>query len=143
MDVLMLVTWGTVLIATVIIEIVTVQFVSIWFSCASLVSMVLAGLGAPFWAQLTVFAAVTALLLILTRPLVQRLRGSYVRTNADLNIGRTAVITESIRNELSKGRATVGGVSWIAVSEDGSPIDEGEVVVIKSIDGAKLIVAKI
>ena len=142
MDLIMLAAWGAVLIAAVIIELMTVQFVSIWFACASLVSMLMAGLGAPRWAQLMVFAAATALLLILTRPLVRKLRGSYVRTNADMNIGKTAVVTEAVRNELSKGRATLGGVSWIAVSEDGSPIEEGEVVTVKDIDGAKLIVSK-
>ena len=142
MDLIMLAAWGAVLIAAVVIELLTVQFVSIWFACASLVSMLMAGLGAPRWAQLMVFAAATALLLILTRPLVRKLRGSYVRTNADMNIGKTAVVTEAVRNELSKGRATLGGVSWIAVSEDGSPIEEGEVVTVKDIDGAKLIVSK-
>ena len=142
MDLIMLAAWGAVLIAAVIIELMIVQFVSIWFACASLVSMLMAGLGAPRWAQLMVFAAATALLLILTRPLVRKLRGSYVRTNADMNIGKTAVVTDAVRNELSKGRATLGCVSWIAVSEDGSPIEEGEVVTVKDIDGAKLIVSK-
>ena len=142
MDLFMVLAWGVVLIAGVVIEIITVQFVSIWFSCASLVSLILAGIGAPRWAQLLVFAAVTAILLLLTRPIVLRFRSGYVRTNVDMNIGKTAVVTEEIKNELSKGRATVGGVSWKAVSQDGAPITEGEVVVIKDIDGAKLIVSK-
>ena len=142
MDLFMVLVWGLVLIAGVVIEVLTVQFVSIWFSCASLVSLILAGIGAPRWAQLLVFAAITAILLLLTRPLVQRFRGGYVRTNVDQNVGRTAVVTEKIKNELSKGRAVIDGVSWKAVSADGAPIDEGEVVVIKEIDGAKLIVSK-
>lgn len=142
MDLLMVGAWGIVLIAAIVLEVLSEQFVSIWFACASLVSLILAGMGAPRWAQLAVFAAVTAILLILTRPIVTKLRGRFVRTNADLNIGKTAVVTEAVRNDMSKGRAVIGGVSWIAVSEDGSPIDEGEIVEIKDIDGAKLIVAK-
>ncbi len=142
MDILMAVAWGFVLIAGIVIEVITVQFVSIWFACGSLVSLILAGLGAPRWAQLSVFIAVSAILLILTRPIVKRLRGGFVRTNADLNIGRTAIVTEEIKNEFSKGRATIGGVSWKAVSEDGAEIPAGETVVVKEIDGAKLIVAK-
>ena len=142
MDLLMVGAWGIVLIAAIVLEVLSEQFVSIWFACASLVSLILAGMGAPRWAQLAVFAAVTAILLILTRPIVTKLRGRFVRTNADLNIGKTAVVTEAVRNEMSKGRAVIGGVSWIAVSEDGSPIDEGEIVEIKDIDGAKLSVAK-
>lgn len=142
MDLFMVLLWGIVLIAGVIVEIVTVQFVSIWFACASLVSMIMAGLGTPRWLQLLVFAAITTILLLLTRPIVSRFRGGYVRTNADMNVGKTALVTEEIKNELSKGRATIDGVSWKAVSEDGSSIGCGEVVVIKDIDGAKLIVAK-
>ena len=142
MNVYMAAAWCFVLIAAVIIELMTVQFVSIWFACAALVSLLLAGFGAPLWAQLSVFCAVSVLLLIVTRPIVRKIRGGYVRTNADLNIGKTAVITERVDNSLSKGRAKVGGVSWIAVSEDGSSIEEGEVVVIKDIDGAKLIVSR-
>lgn len=142
MDAFMIVLWGVIIIAGIIVELMTVQFVSIWFSLASVVSLVLAGIGAPLWAQLSVFIAVTALLLILTRPLVIRLRGGLVRTNADLNIGKTAIVTEDIDNERSKGRATVGGVSWMAISEDGSTILTGESVIIKDIAGAKLIVAK-
>ncbi len=142
MNTVMVVLWGVVIIVGIIVEIATVQFVSIWFSFAALASLVLAGIGAPIWAQFSVFAAVTAILLILTRPLVARLRGNFVRTNADLNIGKTAIVTEDIDNERSSGRATVGGVSWIAVSEDGSLIPSGESVIIKDIDGAKLIVAR-
>ena len=142
MDILMIAAWGIVLIAGVVIEVITEQFVSIWFAAASLFSIIMAGFGAPRWEQAAVFVAVTAILLILTRPLVNKLRGRFVRTNVDMNIGKTAVITEAVRNEVSKGRATVGGVSWMAVSEDGSQIEPGEVVVIKDIDGAKLIVAK-
>ncbi len=139
---IMVILWACAMIAGIIIEIVTVQFVSIWFACGAAVSLILAGIGASIWAQLSVFVAVSALLLILTRPFVSRFRGGYVRTNADLNIGRTAVVTEDVRNEVSSGRAKIGGVSWIAVSEDGSPIDKGDVVVVKAVDGAKLIVSK-
>ena len=142
MDVFMVAAWGFVLIAGIVVEVMTVQFVSIWFACSSLVSILLAGMGAPRWAQFSVFVAVTAILLIFTRPLVHKLRGNYVRTNVDLNIGKTAVITEAVINDISKGRATIGGVSWMAMSEDGSPIEQGEIVVVKDIDGAKLIVAK-
>lgn len=142
MKAFMIVLWGVVIIVGIIAELATTQFVSIWFSFAALFSLILAGIGAPLWAQLSVFAAATALLLILTKPLVRKLRGNFVRTNADLNIGKTAIVTEDIDNEHSKGRATVGGVSWIAVSEDGSAISSGESVIIKDIDGAKLIVAR-
>lgn len=142
MDYTMLIIWGAVLILSVIAEIITTQMISIWFSFASLVSLVLACFNAPRWAQFCVFVAMTALLLILTRPVVKKLKKQYVRTNADMNIGKTAVITEAVHNELSLGRATIGGVSWKAVSLNGEVIEKDEIVTIQDIDGAKLIVSK-
>ncbi len=142
MDLIMITVWGFVLAAAIIIEIATIQFVSIWFAFAALVTLILAIFGTPLWAQLLSFVAVTALMLIITRPIVRKIRGQYVRTNADMNIGMFATVTEDIKNEAQTGRATIGGVSWKAVSEDGSPIPSGESVIIKDVDGAKLIVAR-
>ena len=142
MNIAMIVLWGALIILTVILEIATEQFVSIWFSCAAVVSLVISILGAPVWAQFLVFLCMTAILLILTRPIVRKLRGAPVRTNADMNVGMTAIVTENIENSRSTGRATVGGVSWKAVSEDGSVIQAGDSVIIRAVDGAKLIVAK-
>ncbi len=134
--------WAVVILLTVVIEILTVQFVSIWFSCAALVCLILAILGVPIWAELIAFCVVTTVLLIITRPLARKLRGSIVRTNYDMNIGMTAVVTEDILNDRGEGRAILSGVSWKAVSEDGSPIRAGDSVVVKDVEGAKLIVSK-
>lgn len=142
MDYAMLIVWGAVMVVTIIAEVATTQMISIWFSCASLVSLVLACFNAPRWAQFCVFVAMTALLLILTRPIVKKLKKQYVRTNADMNIGKTAIVTETIHNELSQGRATIGGVSWKAVSADGNVIEKDKTVTIQDIEGAKLIVSR-
>lgn len=141
MDNVMVVLWGVVLVVSIIAEIATVQFVSIWFAVSALISLSLAALNAPLWAQVAVFVAVTALLLILTKPFVRSIQGKLTRTNADINIGSTAIVTEEINNSRSTGRATVAGVSWMARSLDGSEIPKDSVVIIKDIDGAKLIVS--
>lgn len=141
MDHVMVVMWGIVLIVSIIAEIATVQMISIWFACASLFSLILACFNAPLWAQVAVFIAVTVILLIFTKPFVRKIQGKTSRTNADINIGKTAVVTEDINNALSTGRATVSGVSWMARSLDGSEISKDSVVIINDIDGAKLIVS--
>lgn len=142
MDYGMLFFWLVIFVITLVAEILTAQMVSIWFTCASAVCMIFAGINAPRWIQFSVFVAVTALLLILTMPLVKKIKKAPEKTNVDINIGKDAVVTEAIHNEQSKGRATVGGVSWKAVSSDGSVIEKGEVVKVLDIDGAKLIVSK-
>lgn len=143
MDYGMIFIWGVVLIGTVAFELVTTQMVSIWFACASVPALLLACFNAPRAAQIAVFIAMSVLLLILTKPLVKKLKKQPERTNVDMNIGKTAVVTETIHNELSKGRATIGGVSWMAASCDGSVIEKDEIAMITAIDGAKLIVKKI
>lgn len=141
MDYVMVVLWGIVLVVAIIAEVSTVQMVSIWFAVASLVSLILACLNAPLWAQVAVFAAVTALLLIFTKPFVRKILGKRSRTNVDINLGKTAVVTEEINNARSTGRATIAGVSWMARSLDGSEIAKDSIVVVEDIDGAKLIVS--
>ena len=141
MDYVMVVLWAIVLIVAIIAELSTVQMVSIWFAVASLASLILACIGAPLWAQIAVFTAVTALLLILTKPVVRKIQGKRSKTNADINIGKTAVVTEDINNTRATGRATIAGVSWMARSVDGSEISKDSIVLVEDIDGAKLIVS--
>ena len=139
MDHTMMLFWGIVLAVTIIAEAVTVQMISIWFALASLVSLFLAALNAPIWAQFAVFVAVAAILLIFTRDIAKRIFRTS-KTNVDLSIGETALVTEDINNDLSTGRATIAGVSWMARSADGSLIPKDSIVIVEAIDGAKLIV---
>ena len=64
------------------------------------------------------------------------------KTNVDLNIGKTAVVTEKINNIMETGAVKINGLVWTARSEDGSEIDEGEVVIFKRVEGNKAYVSK-
>ena len=138
MDYAMIVFWSIVLVATLVVELATSQMVSIWFSCASVIPIVLACFDAPEWVQICAFVAMSVLLLILTRPFVKKVKKQPERTNIDMIIG-----TDTIHNELSEGRVMVSGVSWKALSQDGSVVEKGQTVKIMAIDSAKLIVSKI
>ena len=65
-----------------------------------------------------------------------------MHTNYELDIGKTAVVTEDINNALSVGRVKLNGVNWDARSEDGMEISAGSIVTVKEISGSKLIVSK-
>lgn len=140
MDNVMVIVWGAILIVSIIVEALTVQLVSLWFAVASILSMLLAYLGTPIWVQTCVFIAVTVILIIVTKPLVKKLQRKPARTNADINIGKTAIVTEEINNQSGTGRATISGVSWMARSLDGNVIPKDSIVKIVDIDSAKLIV---
>lgn len=134
--------WVVALVVFLIVEAVTAGLVSIWFVFGSLVALICAALGAAVWLQIFWFVIVSVATLVLTRPLVKRYVDSRsVATNADRNIGRTAVVTERIDNLAATGAVQLGGAIWTARStDDALTIESGEHVIIRAIEGVKLIV---
>lgn len=136
--------WVVALVVFLIVEAVTAGLVSIWFVFGSLVALICAALGAAVWLQIFWFVIVSVATLVLTRPLVKRYVDSRsVATNADRSIGRTAVVTERIDNLAATGAVQLSGVIWTARStDDALTIESGEHVIIRAIEGVKLIVER-
>lgn len=134
--------WVVALVVFLIVEAVTAGLVSIWFVFGSLVALICAALGAAIWLQIVWFVVVSVATLVLTRPLVKRYVDSRsVATNADRNIGRTAVVTERIDNLAATGAVQLAGVVWTARStDDAVAIEPGTHVTVRAIEGVKLIV---
>jgi membrane protein implicated in regulation of membrane protease activity len=136
--------WLLLAVILGIFEAVTVDLVAIWFAAGAFVAVIPALLGAPGWVQFLVFLAVSLVTLAFTRPAVSHLL--HVRktsTNADRVIGMMGIVSEPIHNVTDEGRVQVNGLSWAARSDDGEPIEKGESVLVKEIDGVKLIVERI
>ena len=137
----MLAFWIVMLIAFVVIEALTAQLVTIWFAVGSVAALISEMLGAEVWLQWLIFVAVSALVIIATRPFVKKLtKQKSTPTNADRCIGQTAVVTEEINNLEAVGAVKVGGIVWSARSESGEIIEAGKTVTVTKIDGVKLIV---
>ncbi|MBE6853972.1 MAG: NfeD family protein [Ruminococcus sp.] len=133
--------WAIVLIAAVLLEVGTMQLISIWFAVGALAAFI-ASFFLPFGYQLVIFIIATAIMLIVTRPLIRKIRPLAVPTNHDRDIGETAVVIEEINSAQNTGRVKLKGVDWSALSIDGSVISEGETVIIRKISGAHLEVEK-
>ena len=74
-----------------VVEAATAGLVSIWFAAGSLAALLVTMLGANTTVQIVVFLLVTAVTLVLTRPLVKKYQsGKTTPTNAD-QIGRAHV----------------------------------------------------
>ena len=87
---------------------------------------------------------VSILVLAITRPFVKKkLTVQKTETNSRALIGKVAKVIQPIDNLQSQGRVMVEDMDWSARSENGEPIDVGEEVLIKEIQGVKLIVEKI
>ena len=133
--------WLVVIVIAVVVEACTVQLVSIWMVAGGIGALIADLCGAPFWIQTAIFAAVTALALVISRPMVKKvMHFQKVDTNAGRYIGKTGIVTAQIDNTEGVGQVTVLGSVWTARSLDGSILLEGENVVIKAIEGVKLIV---
>ncbi|MEG0913142.1 MAG: NfeD family protein [Oscillospiraceae bacterium] len=136
--------WLLVLVGLIILESVTVQLVAIWFvpGCIAAMVAVLCNLSAAW--QLVLFVVFSGLSLLFIRPILAGKRDTRnIPTNADMVIGKTAVVIETIDNDQAKGRVKVSGLDWTARSYDKSVIEKGSKVGVCAIDGVKLIVIPI
>lgn len=136
--------WLILLVALIILEIATTQFICIWFAGGALAAFVCALLNLNTAVQTAVFVLVSALLLIFTKKFVSRLKATpNAKTNADALIGQSAVVTEEISNINAKGSVKIRGLEWSARSVTGGDIAKEAYVTVKEIDGVKLIVEEI
>lgn len=140
----MVIVWLIVFAAALVLEASTSAMVSIWFAVGALGAVFAAALGANLIVQLVVFALLAGILLVFTRPLLKKLfPNKFIPTNSELEIGRTAVVIETIDSSTGKGRVRLADVDWAAVSENGEGISEGESVIIKEIRSSKVVVGKL
>ena len=133
--------WLALIILLVVVEALTVQLVAVWFIAGGIVAFVLSLFAAPLWLQFGTFVVVSTVVLLLVRPLaLKRARHEKIPTNADMSIGKTAVVIREIDNERGMGRVELDGQDWAAVSVTGEVIPVGHRVTVQRIEGVKLIV---
>ncbi len=136
--------WLGIAAVMVILELVSLGLTTIWFAGSALVAAVFAYFGAGWIAQLLVFAGVSIILWVFTRPVAQKhLMKETVKTNVESIPGMTGFVTEAINNVKNQGAVLVDGKEWTARSEDNSTIEQNQEIVVVSISGVKLIVKKI
>lgn len=137
----MSVIWLILMLVLAVMEAATTQLVTIWFALGALSALLASVFHAPVWLQVTLFAAVSAVSLALTRPLARKLtRTGKVPTNADRVVEQTGVVRDTIDNTRATGTVLVGGSVWTARSADGAAIPAGTRVRVDRIEGVKVIV---
>lgn len=132
--------WLVLVIILTIIELATVNLLSVWFVISGIIAMILSFFIEDVAIVSTVFVILGILLLFTTRPILKKyLPTQKARTNLDRIIGMHGIVTEEI-NKNSVGEVKVDGKRWSAISN--SKISEGSEVIIDAIDGVKVIVRK-
>ena len=131
--------WLIVVIALGIIEVLTVNLVSIWFVISGIIAMIVSMLTDNLYIQIGVFVIVGILLMPISRKIYKKIKKDKVNTNIDRIIGMKGIVTEDItKNNI--GEVKVDGKRWSAYAKDN--ITKGEVVKVISINSVKLYVER-
>ena len=138
----MIYVWLGVVVMAIAAEAATADLIAIWIIPSALVSLILAVIDVPLWLQVVVFIVLVVAFLALSKTFLRK----YLKkrpneiTNADALIGQTAIVTENLDNLAQSGAVRVNGLEWSARSVDDSiKLEKGTLVVIRRINGVKLI----
>ena len=143
--------WIGIIVFAIVAKIYTFALVSVWFIPSALAAFILSLTGFQVWFQVLVFFILTLILLFLSATVFRK----YIKTktalvsdieknkNANLIIGRNAIITQEINNYKNTGIIRIDGAEYRAKSDDDDIIYEtGLVVIILRTDGAYIICSR-
>lgn len=140
----MTIVWLVLMVVFLLAETATVTMVSLWFAAGSLVALVATLLHAQLWLQVTLFLAVSALLLAALRPIARKhFTPRLTRTNVDAVVGSCGYVTADIDNISATGTVKLGAMEWTARSTSGSIIPKGTLVQVDKIEGVKAFVTPV
>ena len=138
----MLILWTALLVLFIVVEAATVSLVSAWFAAGALAATICTLLRGDIWLQCVLFFAVSAVMLILLRPMTKKhFTPKLTKTNVDAVIGKTGKVTISIDNDSSVGQIKLGAMEWTARSTTGAVIEEGTLIRVDKIEGVKAFVS--
>ena len=128
-----------------IIEMATIGFLVFWLGIGALLAMITSFITDNILIQVIVFVITSTLLLVFTRPLVNKFIKvpKEVKTNAYSIIGKKAIVVKAIHNIEGDGQVKIDGEVWSAKSLDEEEIPKDAEVEIVEIDGVKAVVKKV
>lgn len=134
--------WVAVTIICIVVETLTMSLTTIWFAIGAFVMVFVAFTPLPFVAQLFIFVVMSLILLIFTRPIVQKkFNQKKIATNYERIIGQIALVTKKI-TATEKGTIKINGMEWTASVNEDIVLEEGSNCVIENIEGVTAYVKK-
>ncbi len=128
--------WGVLFVALVVLELCTMQLISVWFAAGALAGFIGAACGMTPLGQSILFVAVSFVLLLISMPLLKKFRNANPNTKpVDPDVGKDAVVTEEISSEKSTGRIRIGDSNWRARTRSDAVIAVGTIVTVTEISG--------
>ena len=105
--------WLTAVVGFLLLEASTFSMTSVWFAVGAAAALLTCLFTGSFRVQALVFIVVSALCLLMFRPLAAKLHRKATPTNADRNLGREATVLTPVTAEVP-GRVRLDGVDWNA-----------------------------
>ena len=133
--------WFAVIIIAGVIEALTMDLSSIWFSAGAFFALIFAiFLPDLIWVQVLIFIIFSVALLLVLRPLFKKyIKKNEIKTNSDALVGKYAICTKAILDG-ERGEVKIEGKIWTAIANE--DILENEKVLVLAIKGVKLVVRK-
>ena len=112
-----------------IIEMATIGFLVFWLGIGALLAMVTSFITDNIFIQALVFVITSTLLLIFTRPLVNKFIKipKEIKTNAYSIIGKKGIVISKINNIEGTGQIKMDGEIWSAKSATDEDIPENKI----------------
>ena len=133
-------TWLALVITLSIVEILTVNLVSIWFVASGIVAMIISLITDNITIQVTIFVLLGLIFMLLTKNIVKKIVPKKEKTNLDRIIGMEGVVLSKITKN-KPGEVKVDGKIWSAIADE--TIKEDEIVKILEINSTKIKVEKV
>lgn len=133
--------WGIFSIFLIIIEVLTINLVSIWFIPGSILATILSYLKLPLWLQISVFIITSLIMIPIFKNTYKKYKEQHLNENLNTMIGKKALVVKGLSDV--PGKVIINDVYWSATSIDGSTITEDSIVLVEKIEGNTLIVSLI
>jgi len=129
--------WLAIFAGSIIIELFSLTFFTLWFGFGAIVAYGLSLLEVTLPIQIVIFLAVSLVFLKLFRQYA--LKSYKYKTNINALIGMEAVVSGKNTNGIL---VKVNGIEWAALYNSEESVDLGDRVLIKEIQGVKLLIER-
>lgn len=136
--------WLAIVVLSFILETMTQDFVSIWFTLGALITLIFSSM-CNFWVEIIIFSMVSLISIIATRPLVKKFTARQVRnTNTDEYVGKRVKVEKEI-SKYDSGEVKINGIVYTAIlmEEEEKTIPLDSIVEIVTLKGNKVVVRKL
>lgn len=116
--------WIGIVILLTIIELITINLTTIWFVISGLITLIISFYVKSFITQFCFFAIVGLILLIVTKPFVEKImKKRYIRLNEKELLDSIGVVTKEIKKN-NYGEVLIAGITYLAYADNKIVKDE-------------------